>query len=223
MIYLLEGNIGAGKSTLLDKIGERYGDRFVLIQEPVDEWSTFKDKHGKSIFEHFYEDKPRYSFMFQVFVMQSRLKRFLDAIRDHPDAVVFMERSLYSDYYVFADMLHTQGLISDMEYSVYKALWHNLVAHFLREHVKGVIYLYVEPEVALERIRKRNRNGEGAIALDYLKDLHAQHQKWLVDREHEDDHLDNVLIIDANKAVNVDEVLTFLNAESPSMTCSSST
>lgn len=210
MIYLLEGNIGAGKSTLLNRIAEHYGNRFVLIQEPVDEWSTFKDKNGKSIFEHFYEDKARYSFMFQVFVMQSRLHRLLEAIRNHPNAIVFMERSLYSDYYIFADLLHTQNLISDMEYSVYKSIWNNFVRNFMEEHIKGVIYLHVEPEVALERIKVRNRNGESAISLDYLKALHEQHQKWLIGKEHADCNVDNILVLDAAKHVELTDVIGFL-------------
>ena len=53
------------------------------------------------------------------------------------------------------------------------------------------IYLDVEPEVALERIKTRDRYGENNITLDYLKSLREQYEKSL-------EQTLNVFSVDAN-------------------------
>lgn len=44
------------------------------------------------------------------------------------------------------------------------------------------MYLRTSPEVLFERIKKRGRNEEQVIPLDYLKSLHNLHEDWLVHR-----------------------------------------
>lgn len=43
----------------------------------------------------------------------------------------------------------------------------------------GIIYLRCQPEVCINRIRKRNRSEEAGIPFDYLKLLHEKHENWL--------------------------------------------
>ena len=43
-----------------------------------------------------------------------------------------------------------------------------------------IIYLRTSPEVVHDRVKKRSRNEESAIPLDYLRSLHRLHEKWLM-------------------------------------------
>ena len=40
------------------------------------------------------------------------------------------------------------------------------------------VYLRTNPAVAMERIRKRNRDGESTVSMDYLNSLHNLHEEW---------------------------------------------
>jgi deoxycitidine kinase len=43
----------------------------------------------------------------------------------------------------------------------------------------GVIYIQCPPEVCSDRIKKRSREGEDTIPLDYLEKIHEKHESWL--------------------------------------------
>ena len=59
MVYIfnVEGNIGSGKSTLVRILEKELKSinsiPIVYVQEPVDEWSTIKDKDGETMLEKF--------------------------------------------------------------------------------------------------------------------------------------------------------------------------
>ena len=54
-----------------------------------------------------------------------------------------------------------------------------------------IIYLRTSPEIALTRVRSRNRRGEENVSLDYLTDLHQYYDNWLL-------HEDNVIVVDVD-------------------------
>ena len=56
------------------------------------------------------------------------------------------------------------------------------------------------PEISLERIKKRSRDGESNIPLDYLKALHERHESWLSSES-------NVLHLDVSNSIFEDEVM----------------
>ena len=42
-----------------------------------------------------------------------------------------------------------------------------------------ILYLKCKPEVSYERLRKRDRNEEKKIDLEYIKQIHEKHESWL--------------------------------------------
>ena len=177
MIILIEGNIGSGKSTLLQILKEKYQQRkdVHFVDEPVSEWMTIRDD-GQSILELFYSDKEKYSFTFQILAYITRLRLLLDVVEKHPDDVIICERSIFTDKYVFAKMLYQQGYIDNIQWQTYN-YWFDT----FKEKVSAsfVIYVNTEPNICFERIKKRNRNGESDIPLEYLDHCHRLHQEWL--------------------------------------------
>lgn len=195
MIICVEGNIGAGKTSLLKHIEDHvtFKAPHIIALEPVDDWMNLRaGNDAKSLFEHYYDDKQRYGFMFQMYALQTRFKHILELQKAHPDAIVLCERSHLTDSMIFANMLYEDGVISPIEHTVYKS-WYDFAVQLIQPKIGGIIYLRVDPDVCAQRILKRNRMGEDHIDLKYLKTLHAQHEAWLMNGTTE------VCVVDGNR------------------------
>ena len=138
MKFFIEGNIGSGKSTLLRNL-QNYCDglinenfstniKYFFISEPVDLWNKIQDENNESILEKFYKSPSRYAFSFQMMAYVTRFKRLytiykkvIDEAQRNPHIqyIIFTERCLYTDKYVFAQMLFDSGKISDIEFQTY--------------------------------------------------------------------------------------------------------
>lgn len=182
IIISIEGNIGTGKSTIINYLKQKFQtetSNIVFLKEPVDIWESIKDESGQTVIQKFYGDQQRYAFMFQVMAYISRLTMIREAIRENPNANVFIvERSLNADKNIFVQMLHDDGKIDKMEYDIYNR-WYS---EFINEYrVDGIIYLDTSPELCLERINQRKRPGEEGILIDYLQRCYTYHSRWFGD------------------------------------------
>lgn len=180
ILISLDGNIGAGKSTLLEAIQKKL-PQITVVQEPVADWVTLKNKEGKNLLELFYADIPRWGYTFQNCAILTRLMHTMEILQSwKPEAgklpVIITERSVLTDRYVFAEMLHREGKIDDLEWSLYLK-WFNYFAANLP--VKGVIHLTTSATTSKERIAIRGRSGEEKIPIEYLESLHSQHNHWI--------------------------------------------
>lgn len=187
MIFTLEGNIGAGKSCLLARLGGALaaaGIPHVLLPEPVDEWTSTRVDDGRSLLELFYSDKARHGFMFQMFVLQTRIRNMLDCLARHPGAVVITERCHVTDCELFARMLEASGVLSQAEMLVYRA-WYDMCSGVLDQHLRGIVYLRASPATCVERILQRDRRGENSMSLDYIRDVHDAHERWILSGAHQ--------------------------------------
>ena len=176
MRILLEGNIGAGKSTVGRTL--KASGLFDFIEEPVNEW---KNDFASNMLDVFYRDMNRWAFTFQLVTFITRKKTWKDILSftDHP--CVILERSIFTDRYVFAPNLYHLGVINDDEWQVYCRLW-EFVADNNDIEPDCVLYLRTPAEVCLERIRKRGRGEEVDIDFNYLRQLEVLHDEWLCDR-----------------------------------------
>jgi deoxyadenosine/deoxycytidine kinase len=179
MIISIEAQIGAGKSSLIAQLENvKFHKPHIVIPEQVDAWSQVKDENGKNILELFYADPKKYSYMFQSYVLFSRMHHMLAFIKAHPDHIILCERSHLTDLMVFAESLHQLGDMSDIEMTVYEE-WHKMIRNLFEMQISGFLYLRADPQLCMERIKKRDRKGEGGIPLSYLELLHEKHEDWL--------------------------------------------
>jgi len=182
-IIPIEGNIGSGKTTLLHNLRKKYEgyENIIFLKEPVDEWEKIIDSNGNTMLQKFYADQEKYSFSFQMMAYISRLKILRDAVKNIEEkgiknAIIFTERCLYTDKYVFAKMLYDQGKIEDVCYSIYN----NWFDEFAKDYtINGAIYVNADPKKCYERIHKRARQGEEVIPLAYLEDCHKYHTEFI--------------------------------------------
>ena len=198
-IVSIEGNIGSGKTTLLHRLKEHYknNSHIVFLREPVDDWESIKNSEGESMLQLFYRDQTKYSFSFQIMAYISRLSILRSAIKENPDALIITERCLFTDYHVFAKMLHDQNKIEDVNYAIYLK-WFN---EFANDYpVNRVIYVNTSPSTCYERIHKRARTGEEIIPLSYLEECDRYHKEYL---EHTNDDMSEYQLVPISQSFGV--------------------
>ena len=188
-IISIEGNIGSGKSTLLEYLRTYFKDNtnIVFINEPVNEWMEMKDDDGKNIIEKYYANQEKYAFSFQVFAYITKLKLTMETYKQNPNAIFISERSLYTDRYVFAQMLYDSGKIDNINYKIYLSWFDYFIKEINASY--SVIYVNTDTTICYERINNRNRSGEDLIPLEYLKSCDCYHKTML------DEHLDSYKFI----------------------------
>ena len=192
MKFFIEGNIGSGKTTLMDYLNnlQSYKDfKIKTLKEPVEEWKQFTDKEtGQNILDYFYKDSKRWGYLFQMnaFITRSKL---IDKYKN--TNVILMERSVYSDRYVFAKNCYEKKLIKSIEWDTY-INWFEWLSNMLELNGDAYIYLRTDPTISYKRIQKRNRIEEKNISLQYITEIHNKHEEWL------NKNKENILILDGN-------------------------
>jgi deoxyadenosine/deoxycytidine kinase len=188
-MYILEGNIGAGKSTLLQLIKEQLPHIPVML-EPVEDWQ--KQIYGQSLLTNFYQNSKRWAYTFETFTMMNRAKEHITLHAQN--SIHIVERSVYSGFYCFARNSYEQGFMSPLEWELYLQWYDWLVAEKCMPP-RGFIYMRVDPTVAYERIRKRNRYAEKTVPLSYLKQIHTKHEDFLLNQESVADQLKPIPVL----------------------------
>ena len=195
-MYILEGNIGVGKSTFLTLIKKSFPDLQALT-EPVEDWS--KQAYGQSLLDNFYKNTPRWAYTLETLTMMCRSKAHLKE-QKNKNRNRIMERSIYSGRYCFAQNSFESGCMSNIEWKIYNE-W---ASFLLDRHCKpplGFIYLQASPEICFERVKKRNRSSETSLTLDYMKQIDASHNKFLIEKKGIASNLKTVpvLVLNCNK------------------------
>jgi deoxyadenosine/deoxycytidine kinase/ribonuclease HI len=176
----IEGNIASGKTTLLTRLKQRYetDHRVTFVPEPVSEWEGIRDRSGAGMLAKYYANQQKYAFAFQMMAYISRLSLLRKALRSGAE-VIITERSVLTDKYVFAHMLHADGLLEDVEYAIYTR-WFD---EFLDEMPPPeVVYVRTDPDTCAHRLSVRAREGE-VVPLNYLRNVHGRHEDWLMQQK----------------------------------------
>lgn len=200
-MYILEGTMGAGKSTFLTLISQHLSYTTVSL-EPVDNWQ--KSVRGQSLLANFYQDPTRWAYTLETLAMNNRVKEhIMDQSCNNPFKIV--ERSIYSGHYCFAKNGYENGFMNSVEWTAYDA-WFNFLIPGRCKPPRGFIYLEVSPEVAYERIKKRNRLAEQKLSMQYLKQISEKHREFLIEKKDVLAEIANVpvLIINCDKEFETD-------------------
>ena len=203
----VEGNIGAGKTTFLNIF--KNDSRVKVIKEPVSKW---KDVNGSNLLQLMYENGQRWNFAFQSRVQQTMLQGHLTQTEK---GVKMMERSLHSTREIFMKHQVKSGTIHKVEKDILEGWYNFLTANdAFNTTVDLYVYLRTDPETAFERLRKRNREEENKVSMNYIQEIHSRHEEWL--GENSPPKHTPVLIINANKsedemkemALKLDDIIT---------------
>lgn len=192
-LVVVAGNIGAGKTSLTERIGARLG------------WRTgYESVADNPYLADFYADMRGWAFHLQIFFLGHRAEQYLEMMRDSRSAI--LDRSIFEDFHIFARALHHMGDLSERDYLAYRRLFDLTVESLPRPNL--LVYLKAPPNVLMDRIRRRARNMETGITLEYLALLDSFYDEWLdgfdlcpvltiqtddLDYVHQQKHLDTVL------------------------------
>ena len=168
---IFDGIIGAGKTTLiklLEKNMKNNGYKVKAIYEPVDEWEI------SGALKLFYQDIEKHCYEFQTYTFITRIKRLLDEIYDDEDIEYYLiERSIFTDKYIFVEMLkETLGITRMNMYNKWWSIWKHIMPF------KPTLFVLLDTglDESMNRINERNREGEnGKIQHSYQKNLHKKH------------------------------------------------
>jgi deoxyadenosine kinase len=161
----VSGIIGVGKTTLCKNLAKS--------MEMKPEFEPVKENPYLPLF---YGDMATYSFPMQIFLLSKRFRQHQGIVWN--DKAVIQDRSIYEDP-IFAKMLRDGGLMTPLDFENYSELFINMTNFLHRPDL--IVYLDVDPEVAMERIKSRGRECEKDITLDYLKSLRDGYEDWLKD------------------------------------------
>jgi deoxyadenosine/deoxycytidine kinase len=191
MFLSVAGIISSGKTTFTEILAKKIN--FIPLFEPVktnkylDDFYDFLNNYSK--IQKFLDDNinnindlglKRWMFECQIpYVMQGHLlgKRYIL----HQKALwgnYIQDRNIYEDS-IFAKMLYDDGKITKRDFETYQEIFQAMKHTLMYPDV--IIFLDVDPETALNRMKQRGRECEKNVSIDYLKALNKEYQQFIID------------------------------------------
>ena len=191
MYVAIAGNIGSGKTTLTEILTRRYGAK------------AYYEQTNNPYIDDFYNNMSRWAFQLQVSFLGSRIQQTLDMLAAG-DEVIFQDRTIYEDAYIFADNLHSMGLMWSRDFETYMKIFSLTTNLIPRPDV--IIYLRASIPTLVEQIKRRGREYEMNIDESYLTLLNERYEDWInniysgrvlvIDKDVED-FVDNEQVVDS--------------------------
>lgn len=166
LVVAIEGLCGAGKSTLTNNLCQLCN--YTAFNEPVESNPFLVD---------YYKDPNRWAYAMQVNLLWERFRMFQEAhYRALRGEICIADRSIYGDA-AFALVQHKDKYFTEKEFKSYKTM-HETIQPLL-PYPDLIIWLELSPEEAMGRVRKRSRECESNIPIDYLRNLYEAYQSVL--------------------------------------------
>lgn len=151
---VIEGNIGAGKTTLATRIAEQFNGRLIL--------EHFADN---PFLPKFYDDPEEYSFQLELSFLASRYKQ----LNEELGAQDLFKNFTVADYYFMKSLVFAASTLKGEEYNLYRQIFYIIYSSLPKPDI--YVYLHIRTEQLLKNIRKRGREYEKSITLEYLQKI----------------------------------------------------
>lgn len=164
------GNIGAGKTTLTQMLGEHY--KWDVMYEAVE---------GNPYLADFYSDMERWAFNLQIYFLNNRFAQ-VQKIRSTTYSTIIQDRTIYEDVFIFARNLYESKVMTVRDYQTYLLLFQSIINTV--SHPDLLIYLKADIPKLVSQIKKRGRDFESEISVDYLTSLNVYYEDFVKNYEH---------------------------------------
>ncbi len=202
---VIDGLIFAGKTTAISNLKTRLTSSadttFNFFEEPVESWMN------EGWLEKYYSNISKFASSFQIRIILSHIKQKneieeINRGQEAKNIVNISERSAITTLNVFSKMLISDGVLDEIEFKLHE----QMIEMFKYKKPDMLIYLNIDPEIALRRNLKRMRNGESNIKIEYLRKLNQAYLNELGNLA------ENIIVIDGtlDEAEIVDKIMKHL-------------
>ena len=191
MYVAIAGNIGSGKTTLTEILTKRYGAK------------AYYEQTDNPYIDDFYNNMSRWAFQLQISFLGSRIEQTLDMMSSGEQTII-QDRTIYEDAHIFAENLHSMGLIASRDFATYMKIF-ELTTNLIPQP-DLLIYLRASIPTLVAQIKRRGRAYEMNIDEDYLTLLNERYENWInniyngrvliIDKDVED-FVDNEEVVDS--------------------------
>ncbi len=157
---VIEGPIGVGKTALANKMALSLNAQLEL-----------EDPDGNPFLERFYDNPSESALPLQLYFLFQRHKQMQQLMQ--PD---FFRPDVIADYLIDKDRLFAQVTLNNDEFTLYDQVYQHLT--FQHPQPDLVIYLQAPIAVLFERVKKRGREYEKNIQLDYLEQINTAYTRF---------------------------------------------
>ncbi|MBS0355201.1 MAG: deoxynucleoside kinase [Proteobacteria bacterium] len=148
---VVEGPIGAGKTTLARRLADRLSAE-LLLENPA----------ANPFLGRFYQNIERWGLATQIAFLFQRSEQLAAFDHDHNP-----QRRVVSDFLIDKDPLFAELTLAEDELHLYRQLYARLKPTVRKPDL--VIYLQAQPEVLVERVRKRGVESERKLSEPYVE------------------------------------------------------
>ncbi len=173
---VIEGLIGAGKTSLSRKIAEHFNAKLILEQ--------FADN---PFLPKFYKDPDKYSFQLELSFLAERYHQLKNELISGD----LFKSFLISDYYFTKSLIFAKSTLADDEYRLFRNLFNIILTTLPKPDL--YVFLHLNPENALKNIKKRGREYEQSIDINYLDKIRNNYFEYFKQEQNL-----KFLIIDTN-------------------------
>ncbi len=146
---VVEGPIGAGKTTLARRLADRIGAD-TLLENPAD----------NAFLGRFYQNMERWGLPTQIAFLFQRSEQLASFEQES-------HRRVVSDFLIDKDPLFAELNLAEDELKLYRQLYERLKPDARKPDL--VIYLQAQPDILIDRVRKRGVESERKISEAYLQ------------------------------------------------------
>ena len=164
MYVAIAGNIGSGKTTLTEILTNRYGAK------------AYYEQTDNPYIDDFYNNMSRWAFHLQISFLGSRIEQTLDMMSSGEQTII-QDRTIYEDAHIFAENLHSMGLIASRDFATYMKIF-ELTTNLIPQP-DLLIYLRASIPTLVTQIKRRGRAYEMNIDEQYLSRLNEKYENWI--------------------------------------------
>jgi len=157
---VVEGPIGVGKTSLVRRLANALSAQ-MLLELPQD----------NPFLEKFYRDAARYALPTQMFFLFQRLNQLRELMQTD-----LFSAPIVSDFLLDKDPIFATLTLADDELNLYRQMYDHLRPQAPIPDL--VIYLQAEPQVLIERVKKRGITMESNISENYLYRLCESYSRY---------------------------------------------